>query len=137
MLSRSNWAHTAIERLKKLHAWREHIVPLAKAAWKILPEAKVYIYGGAAENRLTVLSDIDVLIVHSSIPLNPKDKMRLKIKLWQIAEEYGVPWDYPFDIHLLTPEEFENFKRNIKLLVEVRDIENNITFYTYPVHLMK
>ena len=137
MLSRSNWAHTALERLKKLHAWKEHIIPLVRATWNILPNAKVYVYGDAAEDRLTALSDIDVLIVDTSIPADPKDRMELKSRLWRRAEEYGVPWDYPFDILLLTPEEFEKFKKHIRILIEVSELESNITFNAYPIHTLK
>jgi len=42
---------------------RKYAEIIAKASKDIDPNSKVYVFGGVAENRVTVLSDIDILIV--------------------------------------------------------------------------
>jgi hypothetical protein len=40
----------------------------AAAIKTVYPDAEVYVFGGAAEGRLTVLSDVDVAVVFDRIP---------------------------------------------------------------------
>jgi len=49
---------------RELLRWRKYLEILVEAVKEVLGEdAEVYIFGSAAENRLTVDSDIDVAIV--------------------------------------------------------------------------
>jgi predicted nucleotidyltransferase len=57
-----SWVKFRLEHLKK---WREYAQSVAKASKALDPEAKVYVFGGVAENRMTSISDIDILIVWS------------------------------------------------------------------------
>ncbi|MGC8933393.1 MAG: nucleotidyltransferase domain-containing protein [Candidatus Methanodesulfokora sp.] len=87
---------------------------LAKAAKRILPCSKVYAFGGAAEDRLTVLSDIDVLIVTSK---KITDSERgIKAEILRVAEDLGFPWYYPIDIHIACTEDLENYRKHGKLI---------------------
>ncbi len=56
-----------VERLRMLLKWREYVVLLKKAVDMVLPGSRVYVVG-AAEDRLTAISDIDVVIVYSDLP---------------------------------------------------------------------
>jgi len=56
---------------------------------------------------LTVLSDIDVVIVSPAVPRNSAEKRRLAIEIREVAvTRYSPPWDYPVDLHLYSLEEF-------------------------------
>jgi len=94
-LRKMYWAKYHVKHLKK---WREYAEKIAKAAKDIVPEAKVYVIGGAAEKRLTVLSDIDILIVV------PKKSMRKNLRvdiLEKAINTYQLPWDAPVEIHIV------------------------------------
>jgi hypothetical protein len=49
--------------LNYLRVWRDAAKSIARATRSIEPDVEVYVIGGAAEDRLTVLSDIDVVLV--------------------------------------------------------------------------
>ena len=74
--------------------------------------------GGAAEGGLTVLSDIDVLVVVEDPGV---DKLDTVLKLRRRAEELGVPEDAPLDIKVLTRGELDEHRRRglYRRLVEV------------------
>ncbi|BES81557.1 nucleotidyltransferase domain-containing protein [Pyrodictium abyssi] len=86
----------------------------------MLGDVRVYVAGGAAEGRLTVLSDIDVVVVSPAVPEEAPRKRRLAIEIRDVAaERYGLPWDYPVDLHLYSPGEFREARRRYGRLVEV------------------
>jgi len=93
-------------RLRELLRWREYLEVLARSARELFGEGvEVYVFGSAAEGRLTVDSDIDVALVVGEVPGSGLERARLLDRLWKLMESRGVPWWYPFDIHLLTKEE--------------------------------
>jgi hypothetical protein len=65
----------------------------------------VYVFGSVVEGKLTVDSDVDIAIILEEPPRASREKSRLLSRLWKVIEEKGVPWWYPFEIHLLTKEE--------------------------------
>jgi len=93
-------------RLRELLKWREYIKILIDAVKEVFGEdVEVYVFGSAVENRLTVDSDIDVAIVLKEIPRSGIERAKLLDRLWRAMEARGVPWWYPFEIHLMTKEE--------------------------------
>ena len=93
-------------RLRELLKWREYIKILIEAVKEVFGRgAEVYIFGSATENRLTVDSDIDVAIVMKEVPKSGIERAELLDKLWRAMEARGVPWWYPFEIHIMTKEE--------------------------------
>jgi predicted nucleotidyltransferase len=93
-------------RLRELLKWREYIKILIEAVKEVFgKDVEVYIFGSAAENRLTVDSDIDVAIVVKEVPKSGIERAELLDKLWRAMEARGVPWWYPFEIHIMTKEE--------------------------------
>jgi len=93
-------------RLKELLKWRKYIEILVEAVREVFDgDVEVYVFGSAVEGRLTIDSDIDVAIVVRKVPKSGLERARLLDKLWRIMESRGVPWWYPFEIHLLTKEE--------------------------------
>jgi predicted nucleotidyltransferase len=120
-LGKTSFERLMLETYSRLRRWRLYIPAVAKAARDLLgPNTKVYVAGGAAENRLTVLSDIDVVIVSDKIPGNEKAKLRLRLDIRDLAvSRYGLPWDYPVDIHLYNTEEFREARKKYRKLVEI------------------
>ncbi|MEM1794441.1 MAG: nucleotidyltransferase domain-containing protein [Desulfurococcaceae archaeon] len=89
---------------------------MAKAAKDILPSSEVYVIGGVAEGRATVLSDIDVLIVVDNI--NNRDLLKLKIAIMNKAIDcYGLPWDAPVELHILSRGEAEEIYKGFKIRI--------------------
>ena len=113
---RSGWAKWKIDYLKN---WKRYVRLLAKYVKEVLPEAEVYVIGGAAENRLTVLSDIDVLIVTDK-PLDASECRRLKADIIWGAAKYGFPWDYPVEIHIISKGELKNYLKHTRKIIQVK-----------------
>ena len=95
--------------LRALRRWRDHATLIACAAEKALPGIPVFIVGGAAENRLTAFSDIDVVIV---LPRKPsfEEAIDLRTKILEEADKLGLPLTIPIEIHLIDREELKRYK---------------------------
>ena len=93
-------------KLRELLKWRGYLEILVEAVKTVFGEgAEAYVFGSAVEGKLTVDSDVESAIVLEEPPRTSREKSRLLSKLWRVMEEKGVPWWYPFEIHLLTKEE--------------------------------
>lgn len=106
---------------RRLLQWPRYVPAVWRAARDLLGEdVEVYVAGGAAEGRLTVLSDIDVVIVSPRVPREGRERVRLTLEIRDAAvTRYGLPWDYPVDLHLYTPEEWVEARRRYGRLVRV------------------
>ena len=93
--------------LNYLRMWREAAGAVARAARDLDPLAEVYVVGGAAEGRLTVLSDVDVVVVPSEALESEGLKGFRRAIYARAVDLYGLPWDYPVEIHMMAREEFE------------------------------
>jgi len=117
---REGWARAALERFELLKRWREYVPVVARACREVLGDCclRVYVVGGAAEDRLTVLSDIDVVIVMKS---PPGDRLSALLEVRRRARELGLGDEVPLDLKLVTVEEFEELKRRgfFRKVVEV------------------
>lgn len=104
-MSRGGWARYALERYAMLRRWRDLASIIARACLEVLGNEclEVHVVGGAAEDRLTVLSDIDIVIVTGNPDTKTLDTI-LAVK--RKAEELGLPVEAPIDLKILTPEEF-------------------------------
>lgn len=91
-------------RLKLLSNWRTIATITANVIKELYSGADIYVFGGAAENRLTLLSDIDIAVVLEELP---KDRAEMLAKIWEILEAKGIPQYYPLDIYILSKKEFE------------------------------
>ncbi len=109
------WVRYRIEYLRK---WRYYVELLAKSIEELLPSAEIYVFGGAAEDRLTVLGDIDVLVVVDK-PMSYAERRKLKAEIIWDPEKYGFPWDYPVDIRIVTRSELPQYLRYAKKLISI------------------
>jgi len=106
------------ERLRELLRWREYLPHLVEAVEKVLgEEVKVYVMGSAVEGKLTVDSDIDAAAIVKELPKSGLERARILSDIWREMERRGVPWWYPFEIHLMTREEFEILEKGKALKV--------------------
>jgi predicted nucleotidyltransferase len=104
-------------RLRELLRWRSYLPILVEAVKNVLGEdVEVYVFGSAVEGRLTIDSDIDVAVVVEELPGSASRRVGILNRIWSIMEDNGVPWWYPFEIHLMTHEE-------LKLLREVKFVK--------------
>lgn len=104
-------------RLRELLRWRSYLPILVEAVKSVLGEdVEVYVFGSAVEGRLTIDSDIDVAVVVEELPGSASRRVGILNRIWSIMEDNGVPWWYPFEIHLVTREE-------LKLLREVKFVK--------------
>ncbi len=95
---------------ERLRRYLENPVRVAERigniAEKILGAVEVYLFGSAAEGDATMASDIDVLVVSPNTPGRVSERSKIVIA---ILEEIGL--DAPVEIHIVSPEEFEWYKR--------------------------
>jgi len=101
--------------------WREYLSYFAQAAKRILgPQTRVLVFGSAARGELTADSDIDVLIIVPKVPERASQRATLVAQMLAEAEEKGMPWWYPVEVHWATPEEFERwYKKHLDAVVEL------------------
>jgi predicted nucleotidyltransferase len=106
--------------LRYLRMLREAVKAVAKAVHDLDPLAEVYLIGGAAEGRLTVLSDVDVLVViKRGLDTESLNEFRRAIYA-RAVDVYNLPWDCPVEIHIMTGEEFnEAFVKRGKKAVKI------------------
>ena len=91
------WAKYHLEHLRM---WREAVEAIAKAVRDLGIKAELYVIGGAAESRLTILSDIDVLLCLEE-ELGAEDLWALRRRVLGVAmDKYGLPIDYPVELHI-------------------------------------
>jgi len=86
---------------ENLSVYLERIVEIVK---RLDPNAEVYLFGSVAEGRYLLSSDIDVLVVTS---VNPG---RVLAELWNSGIRD------PFEIHVVTREHLEIYKKRSKLV---------------------
>jgi len=101
-----------------LRRWREYAEKVAKAARVVAGDVEVYVIGGVAEGRTTVLSDIDVLIVVKRISAEEKKTLYVEI-LEKAIDEYGLPWDAPVELHIIDEDGAREYLRQARKSVRV------------------
>ena len=102
----SSWVK---HRFSHLRRWREYAEKVARAARGILGDVRVYVIGGVAEDRTTVLSDIDILVVVSG-RIDAKGRKGLCVEIIERAiDEYGLPWDAPVELHVVDENEAREY----------------------------
>lgn len=98
--------------------WRKAAATVARVVKQFYPEARVYVIGGAAEDRLTAVSDLDILVVLPWEP-SPRERLEAKKRILLRAFEEGLPWDYPVDLHVTGPKGFQQYKRYTRKMIEI------------------
>ena len=100
----SSWVRLHFQHLRR---WREYASKVARAAADLVPGARVYVVGGVAEGRVTVLSDIDILVV---VPRGARRRGLYVEILSRAMDEYGLPFDAPVELHIVEEGEDSRYR---------------------------
>jgi len=95
-------------RLQILHKCLELLDKIVYIIKKLYPSANVYLIGGAAEDRLTVNSDIDIVVLFRK-KLNNSERVEILDNIWGELEK-EIPMYYPLHIIVLGENEFHKLK---------------------------
>lgn len=100
--------------LKALFGWRRHLSGVAEAIVRVSPDSRVYLTGGAAEGRLTALSDIDVVVV---LPREPtfEEAVELRVRVYEEMDRLRVPLHLPVELHIVGSESVKRYRTLIPL----------------------
>ena len=101
--------------LKAVSGWRRYAEIVAEAVAKAFPDAEVYLVGGAAEGRVTVLSDVDVVVV---VPgeLTLDQAVEVRARVLEKAEKLGLPPYAPVEIHVVDRKGLARYERRGRLV---------------------
>jgi len=125
LLSVSSWVKYHFEHLEKRS---EYAVKIAKATRNMVPDAQVYVIRGVAENKLTIYSDIDILVAPPTRTLNDDLVKKLKVEIYTRAmDNYNLPWDAPVEIHIADAKTIEKYMKTCRKLIPIKEQENTDT----------
>jgi len=101
--------------LRALTGWRRYVRTVSEAVKKVAPEVRVYVAGGAAEDRLTIESDIDVLVV---LPhkVDLEEATELHAKILGEVERLKMPPYAPVELHIISDRELKEYARKGKVI---------------------
>ncbi|MEM1937339.1 MAG: nucleotidyltransferase domain-containing protein [Candidatus Caldarchaeum sp.] len=104
-----------LQRANMVRQWRKYVAEIAKAVSKVLPDAKLYVFGSVVKGDAVGGSDVDILVVSQHTPASNLERAKLKLR---IEEEAGLPLYHPFEIHLVDEKEAEWYYRRVKELTK-------------------
>ena len=104
----------ALEEKKYFENYMHYARLIKKIAEEILGKADVYVFGSVVEGRHTPASDIDILIVSENTPKSQWERGKIRARIMKAIDVFA-----PFEIHIVTPKEFEWYKRFIRAIVKV------------------
>ncbi len=94
---------------KYFHNTGTYVRVIKNMLQKRLPDIRVLIFGSVVRSDYQPGSDIDILVISSAIPQGLFAQAEMKL---QIKNQFP---DAPFEIHLVSPQEYENwYKKFIK-----------------------
>jgi predicted nucleotidyltransferase len=95
------------QRREMLKNYKKYLAKIYSSSKEILKDSKLYIFGSVIEGKNVGGSDIDLLII-ANVPKNHLIRTQI---IANIEEKAGLPLSHPFEIHLLSSEEFKIWKR--------------------------
>jgi len=99
------------EREKFFEDYMDYALKIKKEAEKILKDVEVIVFGSIVRGNWHPLnSDIDILIISEDLPDDWDKRRVIKNKIKSV-----LPSSSPFQIHMATKKEYENFyQKSIK-----------------------
>ena len=80
---------------------------IKEIAERILKDVKIIVFGSVVRNEYTPNSDIDILIISKNLPEDMEKRAEIRTGIKSTLDSFS-----PFQIHLATPDEFENWYKN-------------------------
>lgn len=93
---------------------KKYAQKIKKLAEKRLTDPQVFLFGSIVKGGYSPSSDIDLLLISPSVPKQQHKRAKIKAKIYQ---EIGL--SSPFEIHLITPEEFSWYQRFINKKIKI------------------
>ncbi len=87
---------------------------IKRKAESLLGKVEVYVFGSVVERRHTAASDIDILIVSENAPRSQWERAKIKGMILKEIDVFA-----PFEIHLVTPKEFEWYRGFVRSIERV------------------
>ena len=108
-----SWVRYRFEHLRR---WWEYAERVARAAKDLPPGAEVYVIGGVAEGRVTVLSDIDALVAVPGGTPSSEELKRLPVDiLLRAVDLYGRP----VEVHVADARTLKLYGKTCRVAVRV------------------
>ncbi|WP_456469475.1 nucleotidyltransferase domain-containing protein [Archaeoglobus sp.] len=104
----------AKEERKYFENYVEYAKKIKKIAEMLLGEVEVFVFGSVVEGKHTPASDIDILICSKNAPQKMEEKAKIAGKILKEIDVFA-----PFEIHIVTPEEFEWYRKFLRKTVKV------------------
>lgn len=95
------------EKRKYFENYPYYCRKIKESAEKVLGPVRVLVFGSIVRGDWTPNSDIDVLIISDKLSKNWEENAIYKVN---IKRDSGI--GFPFQIHLVRPEEFESWYKN-------------------------
>ncbi len=92
------------EKEKYFKDYRVYCQILKGKAEELIGELKVIVFGSVVRGDFTPNSDIDVLIISDNLPESYEERVKIKVALKSSMERLN-----PFQLHLVTPKEFDEY----------------------------
>jgi len=108
------WIEWGLRRRKHLENWRQIAETICRRAKQLLGDVRVYVFGSIARGDWGPNSDIDILIV-GNVPQDPIEIAKTRIAILETVDP-----DAPVELHLATPQQYENwYRRFIDKAIEI------------------
>jgi len=93
---------------------KKYLKKIFESANRVLPNSRIYLFGSVLKNKLVGGSDIDILIIADV----PKKHMKRAEIITKIELNASLPYVHPFDLHLITQAEFEDWNSIYNLTIK-------------------
>ncbi|MEM4949565.1 MAG: nucleotidyltransferase domain-containing protein [Candidatus Jordarchaeales archaeon] len=94
--------------------WEKYVEEVKVRAMSLLPEVKVYVFGSVVRGDYhPMFSDVDVAVVSPGVPEEATERTKVRLKLTEGFDDSSL------EVHLLTPKEWETYKRFIDVYREI------------------
>lgn len=107
------------EEMKYFQRLAEYASRIARIAERLLadPNVRVFLFGSAAEGRaIPGASDIDILVVSERAPEGARELAELRVRILSELGDLAAP----FEIHIVSPDRFEWYRRRAGKMIAVR-----------------
>ncbi len=109
------------KREKHVRSWHEWIHRIIREILEEFRDAEIYIVGSIARGEIHRSHDVDIMVVSGKVPTDKNERLKKKLELKKTKPHLR---DYPVDIHLVRPEEKEEWlKKEHKKLEPKKHIE--------------
>ncbi len=106
-----------LERARMVRGWRSYLSRIADSIKKVLPDARIYVFGSVIRGEAVGGSDVDILVVSKNVPNSNIERAKLKRRIEELS---GLPVYHPFEFHLANEEEAEWYFARIKEMIEYK-----------------